>query len=335
MRAVGMGDMAQGLALQSRTRALKQAMARAMEEVATGRLADPLAATRGDAAAQAAIARDLARLDGFRIAAVETGQRAQAMQAALGVVRDATEGFGAALAAAQTGSAPGLVDALGAGAAQRLATAVAALNVRAADRTLFAGTETGGPALAPAEDILAALTAAVAGETTAAGVADAVAAWFAAPAGGFADLGYLGGAAAAAVPLAPGEAVAVDVTAAAPEVAAALEGLALAALLDRGVLAGDGTGRAALARSAGERVLAADGGIVALAARLGEAEARIEAAGVRTAAEATALEVASADLLAADPYAAASRLAETEGQLEALYLMTARLARLSLTEYLR
>jgi len=335
MRTVGMGDMAQGLVLRLRAQALKQALARASSEVATGRRADPLAATAGDATAQAGIARDLVRLGGFRIAALEAGQRAAAMQAALGAVQAATDGLGARLATAQTGSAPGLVDALGADAAQRFAAAVAALNGRAADRTLLAGAATDGPALAPADDILAALEAAVAGETTAAGVAAAVAAWFAAPSGGFADTGYRGGPAGAAVAVAPGEAVALDITAADPAVASALEGLALAALIGRGVLAGDTAGRAALARQAGGQVLAGDTGLVGVRARLGEAEARIEAAAVRNAATATALEVAAADLAAADPYAAASRLAEAEGQLQALYLMTARLARLSLTEYLR
>jgi len=330
-----MGDMALGLVLRARAGELKQAVARASGEVTTGRLADPLAAQAGDAAATAGIARDLARLGAFRLSALEAGQRAAAMQTALGTVAEAAGGLGTALAAVNGGTAPGQVDALGGAAAQGFGAAVAALNVRLADRTLLAGAATGGPALAPAGDILAALATAAAGETTAAGVADAVAAWFAAPAGGFADTGYLGGAAGGPVPVAPGETVALDVTAADPAVAATLQGLALAALLERGILAGDAAGRATLAGKAGAAILAADSPLVALRARLGEDEARIEAAAVRGAAAATALEVAASDLAAADPYRAASRLAEAEGQLEALYLVTARLARLSLTEYLR
>jgi flagellar hook-associated protein 3 FlgL len=47
------------------------------------------------------------------------------------------------------------------------------------------------------------------------------------------------------------------------------------------------------------------------------------------------LETGRQSLIGADPYESATRLQETQARLEALYTITARTARLSLTEYLR
>jgi flagellar hook-associated protein 3 FlgL len=55
----------------------------------------------------------------------------------------------------------------------------------------------------------------------------------------------------------------------------------------------------------------------------------------RGAAEATSLRMAELDLVAADPFEAAARLEEARLQLEQLYIVTARVARLSLVEVLR
>lgn len=335
MRDAGLGDLARSLTPRLRGGELKAALARAAQEVTTGRLADPARARGGDAAAIAGIGRDLARLTAWRSAATEAGLRATAVQTALEAVQSGAQALTPALLSLATYSRPDHVDAAGAAAAAAFAAAVGALNARVADRAVLAGTATGGPALAPASAMLDALAAATAGEVTVAGIAALVDAWFAAPSGGFFTAGYLGGPEGAEIPLGGGITAEAGPTAADPALRATLKGLALAALLDRGALSGDAEGRAALARLAGERLTAADSGLVALRARVGAAEARIGAAETRIAAETTALRLAEAQLVAADPFEAATRLEDARTQLETLYLVTARVARLSLAGVLR
>lgn len=338
MREVGFGDLARGFRLLRRTAELKAALDRASSELTTGRRADPAAALRGDLSVLAGIGRDLARLGAVRANAADAATRAEAMQTALGLLQERALAVGSRLLSVPPGGPPAQVDATGAEARAAFGAAVGALNLRIADRSLFAGAATGGPALAPAEDILAALEAATAGETTAAGLAAAVDAWFAAPpgGGGFLDSAYLGSTTPPdPVPLGEGEAADLAITAADPAIRAGLAGLAMAALLGRGALAGDAAARDALGRAAGERLVAADGGLIALQARLGDSEARIARAATRAEVEGTALRLAETALLEADPYEAAARLTEAETRLQSLYLVTARLSRLSLAEYLR
>jgi len=88
-------------------------------------------------------------------------------------------------------------------------------------------------------------------------------------------------------------------------------------------------------RHAGEALIAGAGNLVQLRASVGSAEARVEEASARLSARETALEIARNDMSAADPYETASNLQEVQLQLETHYTLTARLSRLSLTEYLR
>ncbi|WP_284267036.1 flagellin, partial [Roseicyclus amphidinii] len=85
---------------------------------------------------------------------------------------------------------------------------------------------------------------------------------------------------------------------------------------------------AALRLESGEEAL------IRLRSDLGQSEARIEEARSATEAARAALELETARLTDADPYRTATDLKSVETRLEALYLLTARLSRLSLSEYL-
>ena len=72
-----------------------------------------------------------------------------------------------------------------------------------------------------------------------------------------------------------------------------------------------------------------------LAARLGISEGRIEAAQSRNAADLLAHEMAQADLIRSDPERLAMELEAVQTNLETVFAITARLSRLSLTDFLR
>jgi flagellar hook-associated protein 3 FlgL len=86
--------------------------------------------------------------------------------------------------------------------------------------------------------------------------------------------------------------------------------------------------------------LAADGlraqadRVTGIRADLGHAEERIERSSVRIASELSSLDYARSQLLAVDPFEAATELENVQFQLEALYTVTARAARLNLVNFL-
>jgi flagellar hook-associated protein 3 FlgL len=325
------GDLAQGLQLRRQSTALKAEVQRLAGELTTGRRSDPARAAGGDLGPLADVETARARLAAFAAAAGEASRMAGAMQTALQAIeRLADPMIPILLNAASAGQGPTIGNAA-ADAAQRLESLLSVLNTRFGDRALFAGVATDGGAVTDAGSLLAALEAEIAGAPDAAAAVAAVAAWFADP-GGYAAQGYRGGPPLSPLPVAPGDAATLDLTAADPALGATIEGLALAALVARGTMPGD-AGEAL--QRAGERLIAAQAGRTDAAARLGLAEGRIADAEARLAGESAALEVTRSALLAADPYETAARLEAAQGQLEALFAVTARLSRLSLVDFLR
>ena len=161
----------------------------------------------------------------------------------------------------------------------------------------------------------------------------AVNGWFADPLGFGAF--YQGGGPLSPTPIAQGEAADLSTTAMDPALRDTLAGFAMAALIDRGVLAADATERGRLAQQAGQQLTSTADARTTLQARIGTVEAQIEAARSRNSAEQTSLGILRSEIGSVDPYEAGTRLEAIRSQLESLYLVTARVARLSLAEYLR
>ena len=334
MAAQAIGDLAQGFLLRRQTAEAKRALEDHARALTTGRVSDPGTRLEGDFSALAAIEHRLATAAGDRRAAAEAATLARAQQAALATVAGAAGDL--AVGFLDQADAAGAGNALrGAEAEAAFASVVASLNTLAAGRSLFAGAASDGPALAPAETMLADIRAAVAGLDDPADVTAAVEAWFADPGGGFATTGYLGSdTPMSPVPLGGSDAARLESRASDPALRDVLSALAL------GAIAGDpgsdlsGAARAELFRAAGDRLLAAQDGVTELRATIGQAEAQIETAKARLAAERTAAELARSELVGADRYEAATRLKDAERQLELVYEVTARLSRLSLLDRL-
>ena len=335
MTVTAIGDLARSLTLRMANARLTSEMDRLVEEVGTGRAADLPKRVSGDFGPLAGIEARLGRLEGYRTATTEARGLVDTMQGALGHVRATLQGFGAEVLAAGTNGGLQKMQLRGNEAAERFATAVSALNTREAGRAVFAGTASDGRALAPAADMLAALEAQVAGQTTAADVVAQVDAWFG-PGGGFETMGYLGSDTPAG-PLSIGSdrTLQADVRAGDDRLRDALRGLALGALLDRGPLAGDAVEQARLARRAGEGMVEAETAMVDLVAEVGVMQEAITTEQTAQGAERAALERARNEIVGIDPFESASRLQEVQTRLESFYAVTARTARLSLTEYLR
>lgn len=333
MMRISVGDASLTNILARQGAELRGQVQRAAQEVATGKHADLGLTLRGDFSPLLAIDASLSRLAAYHSTATDAAFQAAAQQSAISGLSQLAGGISIALLGARDTSTPAQVNSLAADARGRLASAIGLLNTQASGRAVFSGQATDTAPLGAADDLLSALEAAAAGATTAGQVAAAVSTWFNDPLG-FAAF-YQGGAALAPVPIAPGETAELPTTAMDPTIRATLAGFAMAALLDRGALAGDPSERARLAVTAGQDLTRTEEDRITLSARIGTIEARIETARTRNAAEETALGILRSDIGSVDPYEAATRLETVRMQLESLYLVTARVSRLSLTEYIR
>ena len=329
------GDMAQSLILSRQGMNLKNAMQKLSTEATTGLVSDQTERLRGNYVPIAGIEASLSQLDSYHTVTSETQVISSVMQTALGTISDQSSALSSALLAGASGSSTVQITALGNEAAHRLDTVMSALNTRMGDRSLFSGKSTDTTAVASADTMLTALETAIstAGAISSADVETAVSAWFDDPAGYAATI-YQGGDVLAPVPVGPDQTVQIDVTAKDPAIIQTLKGLAMGALLARGVLAGSNVARADLAKRAGENLAGSQSFIIQLGARLGTTEATVENAATRNDAEKDVLQTARLNLLSVDPYETAAKFQETQGQLQTLYTLTARASRLSLVDFL-
>lgn len=334
MSMISLGDLAQNFMLRRQNTDLKVQMQRLTTEMTTGMAADTGRQVSGDFSPLAGIDASLSRLQGYRSTTTEAALLAGAMQTVLTTVEGMASTLGPALLAASGGTTVIQINAVAGEARQKLETAVALYNTDLAGRALFAGVATDGRATTDTQTLLAALDTEIIGATSALDVATRVTNWFNAPTG-YAALGYLGTAPLAPLAVAPGETADLGFTAADPGIRDTLKGLAMAALLGRGALAGNAPARADLARRAGEDLINSATSRADMAARLGTVEAQIATASVRNTAETSALQIARTGITAVDPYETASKLEATRQQLETLYALTARISRLSLVDFLR
>lgn len=333
MTRISVGDVSLTNILARQGADLRAQVSRASQEVTTGQHSDLARALRGDVSPVLAIDASLTRLQAFRTTTHDSALQTAAQQAAMSGLSSLAKEITMTLLGARDFQGQAQIAAIAADVRGRLESAVGLLNTQAAGRAIFAGAATDRVPLGSADDLLAALEAAATGATTAGTVAAAVVNWFADPLGYGAF--YQGGAPLSDAPIAPGETADLSTTAMDPAIRDTLASFAMAALLDRGMLAGNAEERARLAERAGHDLLTTEDARITLAARIGSVEAQIEAARTRNGAEETALGILRTDVGSVDPYEAATRLEAARSQLESLYLVTARVSRLSLVEFLR
>ena len=330
------GDLARAFQSSRQIFSVKSDLHRLSQELASGRRSNISTTMSGDYQPIVGLERSIAALRAYDTATAEASQLAEIMQAALGQVQDNADQFAPALLTAGNSQNATMIDVTAVDAFTRLSGVLSALNTNVANRFAFSGVTTDMPALADAATILADLGLVTAALTDAASVEAAVDVWFDTPGGGYDTVAYTGATTGIApVRVAEGQAVDLSHTAARAGVRAAIKGFAMAALVGQGVLAGNLAERAVLTQRAGEVMLGAQANLSLLRGEIGTAEARIDAVKTASATERHMLELARVDIVAADPYRTATELEAVRGQLDMIFTVTARLSRLSLSEYLR
>ncbi len=301
-------------------------------EATTGRREDITAATNGDVGGAHLLKKAVDDLKAYKSILTLAQARSQRTQSVLGgigsdAVRIGTEALGASGREDQQALTAITADARGA-----VYSIFGSLNTIEAGRALFGGDVTDRPPLASADLLLADIEAIMAGATDAADAQTQIDFYFNDPAGGFATSIYLGGAnKAPPVEVAPGVRMDVSATAADQPVKDLIRGLTTLATQGSATFAD----KPDIVDYGAKVALAADTTVINLRSAIGVGEARISDAMSRYDAEEAILTSLFNDKTGRDQFEAASELQLLESQLEASYLLTSRLARLNLTNFIR
>lgn len=335
MRVNGGSELARLQMLQRQAIEVRNRLDVAAGEMTTNLKASRYEATGGNLTRLFSLERSLDRNAVFAETISLTETRLDVMQTALGTILSPTEDLAIDLTTAVSlgDRSAALIHATSARAA--FADTVSALNTQVAGQSLFAGTATDRPALAPADAILADLDALAGGAATAADAIAAIDAYFARPAGGFYANGYTGSADdLTPVDIGEGKRLDYGLRADRDELVAVLRAQAMAAVVAGGAFGGDPDAQMALLGEAGTRTLAAKEGLLDLRSEIGVHQETVESARAQRTSERETLDLARTAIVATDPLEAASTYQTLEVQLQSIYAVTARLANLRFLNYM-
>lgn len=314
------------------------------EEAVTGRMADIAKGRGGSVAEVLELDKRLTDLRESRAAIGLAQGRAAAIQAALSEMTAIGIDIAQTAQVAIQGVAGKAIETVGIEAERALVAVTGLLNTSFAGRSLFAGNQNGATAVVPAadpatipatDDILARTAEILAAAPDAAAARAALDAAFVTDDPPFY---YRGGAAdAPAVELAPGERVGYHARADEAGIGALLRDLAvLTVATEPGATAAmTAEERDRLIADAADGLLDSQADLNAIRARIGTAEERMETIRTRGVAEETRLTESLNALVGRDTLEAATRMQAIDGQLETLFLTTARFSQLSLANFLR
>ncbi len=305
-------------------------------EAVTARVADPAAELGGRLREPLEIDRTIADISAYRQVIAISESRAAATQLVIEQMRGIIDDVSSqATVALQNGASNG-VETMSALARDALGQAVAGLSSSIGGRAIFAGDRGDRSPLVDADTLRGEIVTLLEAAPNGAAGASAVNAAFTTPGGVFETTLYTGGNGdAPETEIAEGERVAYQARADEPVFRTVLASLGtLSAAYDPNVTL-TAEDRRTLAEDALDDLRNAIDPLNRVAARIGSAEARIETVKARYVAEETALTRTFNDLVGADTLTAASELQAVEGQLEILFLTTARISDLSLANFLR
>ncbi|MTH78116.1 flagellin [Paracoccus aestuariivivens] len=329
-------DLARSYQLRTTQTAMKSKLASISQEATTGLKSDIPLALGGDLGRISQIENRLTVLKNYSNNASEAKGVLEAMQTSLDTVHSIATETGTVLMSDALVSSPATLNVYLNKAPTDLETVITALNTSVGGRFVFSGSRTDQPALVGYDEIVQQISTAVGGATTPATILAGIDAFFDAPAsgGGFSDQSFTGNdVGTSGIPVAPGKNIKPEITANSAELRTILKGFATMAYLAENPGLSFETQRE-ISRAAGRMLVEGEMRLTDAQTTIGVKQEATEKAATANEAEKSALSVARNTLIASDPYEAATALSEIEANLETLYAVTARLSKLSLTDYL-
>lgn len=330
------GDLASNVMLNQASTRVKRSLIQLSQELTTGVTSDVRSTLRNDLTHQMDWEHRLLVNSVQDKTLSEALVKIQAKQSILGSINDAIVSFANSVETTGIGSAVASTNVLSKNAKTLLEQVVSQLNTRAAGQTLFSGTDIDLVSMASVEDIMTSVKASIGPVATVDDVVQGVKDWMNDPVAGYQAIAYLGSMDdPSPIRLTSNRTISETSKADHEALQAVVENLILATLSSDETFAPSEIIQLDLLQTSSNGLRSADASLIELRASLGFVEAELERQKVKTSAETSTLEQLRANVLGIDEYEVASKLQETELQLEKIYAMTARSARMSLLEYLQ
>lgn len=334
MTMLSVGDLAQSFLMRHHSARLQKVISQNSGELASSRVSDVTKKLNGDHSLLISTSRAREMTNGYQSAANDASSRSDAYQKVIGSLNDSSQGLMAQLLAAPLSGEGSKLYVLSEDANTRLEDSLALLNTSFGGKSLLGGTYTGNAAVKDAAILLTTLRQEIAGISDPDTLLQSVKAWFDAPAG-FSSVMYQGGPEQNRIAVSAVDRVWSGPTANDQAFRSILASFAIASLINDPILGMNSETRAILAQKTGETMSAAQGEIIALGAKIGITEKRIEAAQARNTDALFAYEKIQAQLVGNDPERNVIELQAAQTNLETLYTVTSRLSQLSLVKLLR
>lgn len=233
-------------------------------------------------------------------------------------------------------SVPIVIDGFSDIARSTLDQVLSMLNATFAGQSVFSGSRTDSPAFSATEDILSSLQSAIAGSISSSDVINQIDNWMNDPVSGFVGDAYLGDLQETRlVRVAKDSTLEVPTSANEPGVREMIRSLAIAAMANDPSISLSDQSKKNLISESSLGLRQAHFNLTGFQASIGYAQSEISRAQTQTNAELATSEQMKLSLLGVDEFETATRFQEAEMQLEKIYTLTARTARMSLLEYLR
>lgn len=329
MTMLRIGDLSQHFISLRHGVALRSALAKQTEQLASGRHSDLPRALGAAQARHTQAAFRLGEISEYLTSAKTAARFASAQQLGFEQINGARELLSARLIDPATTQAPGQISGHAAAAKAAFADVTAALNAATGGRYTFGGTSVSQPPLIGADAHLLALTATLAGGGVADSIEAAVNTWFGAG-GGFETTALQGDDQPVTFPLDGHTMIRLPAGAAHGAIRNVLSGLALAAVAGDQTIPLDDATRQDLLQRAGRGLHRAAGPLVDLMATVGQSQFRIEVTTERLTAEQIELSRHHNDATLIEMESTATRIQLLQVQLETHYTLVNRLSRLSL-----
>lgn len=332
---IGVPDLLRLTRLNRSVADIKQQADRARTETVTGQIEDLTKQSRGDVGGLHLLRKAVDDAQSYQQNLNVAANRAQRTQTVLGTLTKESATLATDVLSYIGPQNTSALEASAVNAKGTLAVVFSNLNTDAGGRALFSGDTPDVSPLADPSVLLEDVRQIIAGAADAAAADAGLDQYFNDPAGGFATRIYNGGANdAAPVEIAPGVRVGASVKADAQPIKDLIRGLAVIANYETQPQSG-ADDRDALVRGGADLLLTAETGLIDLRSTVGVSENRIQQRIDEFFAEEQALTSLYNSRTTRDPYEAASALQLLQTQLEASYVITARLSQLSLTNFLR
>lgn len=333
MSVVTLGDLSLFHALQTYRFEAKIDLSQRVAELGTGEVADISSHLSGNFSIIADIERSLGMSESYATTITSASTFFDAQSTALGKARNGLESTGIELIdSAVSGDLTKFASVLSQGE-QKFDEVVNALNSRSGGRTLFSGATTQSATFASSSEIMSAFAASLEDATTAGEVLSLADSWFG-RGGEYDTLAYLGSSDDLdGFRVGPSETVSTDVSGDNKEIRDLLKFHAIYAAVSEGGITMVQSEKENLVSAIGTGILELNEELISLEARVGSIQERLSELAVENSAERFSLLSARNDLIGADPAETAMWLSEAESHLDQMYVVIARMSKLTLTSY--